>query len=107
MMRIKVRVNHWLPKLLNAGATTIYPWILIADGTFADEMLQHEFVHVRQVRRMGWLGFYLSYLWEYLKLRFKGLAHKAAYYKIPYEEEAYALAATTPLTAAEQQEVYG
>jgi hypothetical protein len=109
MLKVKIRVNHWLPKLLGADATTIYPWILIAGQLTAEPadqiLLQHEFVHIRQVRAIGWLTFYASYFWQYLKLRLQKKDHDTAYREISFEAEAYAKQSDTPLSADELAEV--
>ena len=92
-------------------AQTIYPFIFYVESeeeVWSDNnvVVEHETVHVRQVRQLGWLYFYVSYylyfLWFYLKLR----NHDAAYEAIPYEVEAYALEDGLVLTADELSE-YG
>jgi hypothetical protein len=54
---------------------------------------------------MGWLKFYGSYLWLYLKGRFKGLGHEEAYRTHPYEEEAYSTAGSLIPTSEELTEL--
>ena len=51
--------------------------------------MRHEFIHIRQVRNDGWFTFYIAYLLYYLVglVRFK--SHSQAYFRNPYEVEAY------------------
>ena len=51
----------------------------------------HETIHLLQAKRFRtWIGFYLSYLWQWFKINpFIGPSN-CAYYTSPYEMEAYA-----------------
>lgn len=92
MKTIRFRFNHWLPALFGAEAITLYPWIFFArDEAFSitQHVVQHEMVHVEQVRRMGWFTFYWRYVTDYVKLRARGLAHWEAYAHLSHEMEAY------------------
>lgn len=51
-------------------------------------LLQHELEHVRQYRELGFIGFLLRYLTDYLRLRCRGFGHDAAYRRIPTEVQA-------------------
>lgn len=99
-MRVKAYQNHWLPKMLNVTAITLYPRIYMAD-TYEDaqkrNILNHEFIHVAQVREQGWIRFYATYLWQYLILFLTYRSQQEAYYHIPAEIEAYSNQATTPV----------
>jgi hypothetical protein len=64
---------------------TLYPFIFYR-GQPADWLRKHEWVHVMQVRRHGWLKFYVMYL--YYQVRF-------GYEKNPFEIEAYSKASPT------------
>lgn len=87
MKIIKRRYNHWIPKLLKVGGITLYPYILfkrtpadlVARGQ-AKSILKHEYVHINQVRRLGFFTFYTTYIWFNLT---KG------YRNNPFEIEAY------------------
>lgn len=108
MIRVRVRYDSRIAKaLIGAGSITLYPFIFIwcARADVPPQMLEHEFVHVRQVRRLGWLRFYASYLWEYLGHLVRLRSHWAAYAEISFEREAYAKQATVALTAAERAEI--
>lgn len=92
MMAVKARFNHWLPRWLRVSAITIYPFILFADDigvAGSDGTIAHEWVHVGQIRALGWFRFYASYLLFYLRGRARGLSHSAAYFEVPYERDAY------------------
>ncbi len=98
-MKVSLIQNSSLPG--SHDALTIYPYIFMKGGfdrgSIADiTLIQHEFIHVRQVRSMGWLPFYVSYLWYALTV---------GYDKNPYEVIAYAEQATTPLSASERAEI--
>jgi hypothetical protein len=61
------RVFFWASGM---GAITVSSRLAIAkdDAHVADENLcQHEFVHMRQFRRHGWLGFVIRYFWQCLR----------------------------------------
>ncbi len=109
-MKVRIRENHWYPRLLKVGAITLYPYVLFSrDVTF--RMLMHEWVHVRQVRRLGWLRFYASYVWEFLR-RYVGGGFKydKAYRAVSFEAEAYGAdtwRVCGSLTADEQAELKG
>ena len=51
--------------------------------------LCHEMIHVRQIRKVGWFSFYISYLLYYFAGLLRYGDHGAAYYNIPYESEAF------------------
>lgn len=51
--------------------------------------INHELIHIQQVRRDGFIRFYFNYLKEYSQFRFKGINHREAYLSISYEVEAY------------------
>lgn len=106
-MLVTLVYNSRLARFLGAGATTLYPFIFFAmsrEEADRDRVIDHEFVHVRQVRRLGWLRFYASYLWEYLRAVVKLRKHWEAYYTISYEKEAFA-AGELDFTNAELVEI--
>jgi hypothetical protein len=71
----------------------LYPFVLFSQAKedVTDVLFRHEMEHVYQVRRKGWFGFYLKYLW---------LSRKG------YKNHPFELAAnkrqTDPLTKEEQ-----
>jgi hypothetical protein len=106
MLRIRSRFDHWLPKLLGVNAIVLYPFVLFGAQreNVARETIQHEFIHVRQVRARGWCRFYASYLAQYLLWRLKGKRHDRAYRNISFEIEAYGDQARIELSNAEEDE---
>lgn len=54
----------------------------------SSRLLRHEAVHVRQWRELGVVGFLGRYVGAYLRWRFRGYGHWAAYRRIPLEVEA-------------------
>jgi len=79
--------NSRIAKLLGYSIT-LFPFILY-DGVPSDVTRRHEFIHVEQIKRVGLVRFYVSYLFYYLRGRVKGLGHYDAYMAIPWEVEAY------------------
>lgn len=80
--------------LLTPGVSgmTLDRWILLRRGHELDRaLLAHELVHVRQWRELGVVRFLSRYLSTYVRGRFRGLGHRAAYAAIPFEREARAL----------------
>jgi len=87
-MKVRVKENHWIARVLRVGGITLYPYIFLARE--ADEViLNHEFIHVRQVRQKGWFRFYVGYLADYFKLLLIHKNHFNSYMNIPFEVEAY------------------
>jgi hypothetical protein len=91
-MRVKFIFNHWLPKKLGVGGITLYPYVFF-DNTYDIEMnahiVNHECIHIKQVRSIGWIPFYASYLWQYFKALIKLRDRNLAYHAISFEVEAY------------------
>lgn len=80
-------------KLIGVYAITLFPFIFCAlDAVSARETgtVEHELVHIGQVKTLGWFGFYRRYLVEYARGRLAGKSHGEAYMAITYEIEAYA-----------------
>jgi hypothetical protein len=90
-MKIRLRFNSLLPKLLKVDGLTLYPFVLIRDSVEKTpiSLIRHEFIHVFQIERVGFIRFYISYALFYLASRVSGSSHKKAYLEIPYEKEAY------------------
>ena len=87
-MKIRRKYNNWIPQLLRVGAITLYPYILFSRTVPSlktnlrnpEQLFKHEYIHIEQVRRMGWFKFYFCYLVENAK---------TGYDKNKYEIEAY------------------
>lgn len=81
-------IGRWHGKVL-------YPFVLFrqAKEDVSQRLFRHEMQHVYQVRRMGWLGFYIRYLW---------LGMRYGYKHHPFEAEANDRQ-FDPLTEEEQE----
>lgn len=77
------------------GGMVIYPFILFkrSKEEVTDKIFRHELEHFYQVRKHGWLKFYLSYLWQNITVGYK---------KNKYEVEARSVE-NTPLTEEERK----
>lgn len=99
-MKIRRVYNHWIPQLLNASAITLYPFILFSKSIIGlkgtqhpAHLFKHEYIHIEQIRRMGWFKFYFFYLVENAQ---------TGYDDNKYEIEAY-LRQAEPLNEEEQK----
>ncbi len=100
-MKIRRKYNHWIPQLFNVGAITLYPYILFARSVQGiktyrknpEHLFKHEYIHIEQVRKLGWFKFYFTYIIE---------SFKKDYLDISYEVEAYARQ-VEPLNEEEQK----
>jgi hypothetical protein len=80
-----------------ADAITLGSLIIVRRSAAHDpRLLRHERVHVRQWRRLGFVGFLRQYVTAYLRWRLRGFGHWAAYRRIPLEVEAEWLARRDP-----------
>ncbi len=75
--------------IFGVNGMTIGRYVLVSMKNPSRALLNHERIHVDQIKKVGFFKFYLTYLNEYLANRFKGLSHWDAYRKISYEVEAY------------------
>ena len=85
-MKIRnVRILRWF----GINGIVLWPFVLYADRNPDPIVMNHESIHLEQIRRTGVTGFYLKYLTEYFNGRKKGLSHDEAYRNISFEREAY------------------
>ncbi len=73
---------------IEVGAITLYPFI-VSRVPMSDITLNHEKIHIEQQREGFILGFYALYVFYWGMGIVKGLSSSEAYYRIPYEQEAY------------------
>ena len=73
------KYSHWLPPLLKTEGVTIGKTIYFKDADPPSDLVVHEMVHIAQYARYGTVGFLFIY----------GFNHWEAYYRIPFEIEAY------------------
>jgi hypothetical protein len=120
-MKVKLIYNSKFAKLINVGAITLYPFIFFSmskEEALKKRVVHHEWVHVRQVRKLGWFRFYLSYFWQWIKGLFSrdritypntrtqvDNVLERAYYSITYEWEAYMQEKSLQFTEEELKEV--
>jgi hypothetical protein len=65
-----VHLKHW-PFDKDKAAVTIAPYIFHRDKSVSAALRRHEEAHIAQVKRLGWLKFYGSYIVEYAKKGYK------------------------------------
>ena len=85
---ISPRFCQFMSVFISVYAITLYPFI-IAKERLSITIYNHEKIHLVQQRELWVVGFYLLYVWYWLKARAKGLSGSDAYYAIPFEKEAY------------------
>lgn len=92
---MKLRIKYNVSRLIVwKAAIVIYPFMLFRRKQMyvSEQLFRHELQHVYQVEDIGWLKFYVKYLWFSLRYGYK---------KNPYEIEAYD-AQEQPLTTIER-----
>ena len=82
------RIPQALSLFINIWAITLYPFIIARDR-LGITTYNHEKIHLVQQRELWVVGFYILYVWYWLKARAKGLNGSDAYRAIPFEKEAY------------------
>ena len=90
-MNVKIKHNHWFPKLLKVNGITIGSKILLRDEpkNVKRNTYKHELQHCYQIEAVGFFKFYLSYFMYYLAGYIYLGNWEQSYYDIPYEREAY------------------
>ena len=81
--------NSKIANLLKVDGIVLYPFILFSSDIPSQVLINHELIHVQQIKRIGAVKFYFHYLKEYFQLRLKGNTHHNAYRSISFEKEAY------------------
>ena len=93
MKEVRVIENSRLPRLLSVfisiHAITLYPFIICR--TVLDKRTRsHEFIHIAQQKELWVVGFYILYVWYWLKnIIWNKMSTSQAYRNIPFEIEAY------------------
>lgn len=93
MKEVRVIENSIIPRLLswfiNIHAITIYPFI-ICRTVLEKRTRSHEFIHIAQQKELWVIGFYVLYVWYWVKnIVWKKMSLHQAYRNIPFEIEAY------------------
>lgn len=81
--------NSIIAKLFRVNGIVLYPFIFLAPKDPDPILINHELIHMDQIKRLGVFKFYRNYLCEYWTYRKKGLTHDQAYRSISFEQEAY------------------
>jgi|14_taG_2_1085336.scaffolds.fasta_scaffold00147_23 hypothetical protein len=66
MLNVREVICPWMfgKYRIKARAIVLYPFIIYRSDLDKRLFHRHEWVHVEQVRRLGWFRFYVSYLKE-------------------------------------------
>ena len=94
-MKIRVIYESKIPKLLsvfiNIGGITLFPFIIYRNRKedVTETTQRHEMIHIQQQKETWVIGFYLLYVFYWLKNVVKYRNTQVAYYNIPFEIEAY------------------
>ena len=71
------------------NAICLFPFIIVRDD-LTETQLNHELIHFEQQKELFIVGFYCLYVHDYLKGMVKYRNKEKAYYRIRFEQEAYA-----------------
>ncbi len=83
-----IRVVHGIAAP-GAAATTLGSTVFVRRGvTLAGRLRRHEYEHVLQFHRHGWVGFFRRYVSAYVRWRLRRHGHLGAYRRIPFEVQA-------------------
>lgn len=79
---------------MKPAAITLWPFIIISPKRIKnsyemDVILRHEQIHLRQQAELFVIGFYILYVYYYVKFYVKRRSHYSAYRLIPFEMESY------------------
>ena len=85
--RIPAILTYIAPITINAIA--LFPFVFARSKMF-ESTKRHETIHFQQQLETGVLGFYLVYIWDYIRNRIKGFSGKEAYLNTRAEKEAHA-----------------
>ena len=94
-MKPIVIFNSKIPQLLSIfisiGGITIWPFIIYrySEEEVSESLTRHETIHIKQQEELFVLGFYILYVYYWLKNLIKYRDSSKAYYEIPFEIEAY------------------
>ena len=81
-------IPKYLSIFINIGAITLWPFV-ISKNKLSSQMLNHESIHIKQQQELLVVGFYLLYVFYWLKGLWLYRDAEIAYYSIPFEIEAY------------------
>ena len=85
---ISPRFCQLISIFITVYAITLYPFIIARDR-LSITTYNHEKIHLVQQRELWVVGFYILYVWYWLKGKWSGIKSRDAYTAIPFEVEAY------------------
>ena len=91
-MKVRIVYNSWFANMIVGKNITLYPFIfMLYDEKTSREsrILNHEWIHVTQIRKLGLFKFYGTYIVQYVKNLLTYWSFDKAYRAISYEIEAY------------------
>lgn len=91
--KIRVIYDSWVPKQLHIQGILLYPYILISceEKDTKTYIIKHEMIHVDQIRNIGMIRFYISYLLSMLRSILIHRSFEYIFHENDYEREAYQL----------------
>lgn len=85
---VSPRFTKLMSVVIDVYAITIFPFI-ISKEKMNETTLNHETIHIEQQKELLVLGFYPLYFFYYLLGYIRYKDKQQAYYRIPFEQEAY------------------
>ena len=84
------RLPIWLSKLapINIGAISLCGFVFSREA-MDERVKNHEAIHFQQQLELGFIFFFVVYLYDYLRLRLMGYDGEDAYYYSRSEQEAH------------------
>lgn len=92
-MKVRIFYNSWFANMIVGKNITLYPFIFMMSNeqtSRANHILNHEWIHILQIRKIGFFKFYGTYLVQYVRNLLTYWSFDKAYMAITYEQEAYA-----------------
>jgi len=92
-MENRVIVSKWFVTTITFGfarGITLWPFIFLKYKKDTENrfLINHESIHLKQQSELWVIGFYILYLYYYLRSRYNGHDHITSYRWIPFEREA-------------------
>ena len=81
-------IPKYLSIFINIGAITLWPFV-ISRNKLNKQVLNHETIHIKQQQELLIIGFYILYVYYWIKGLMYYRDTQMAYYSIPFEMEAY------------------
>lgn len=81
-------LTRLLSVVITVQAICLFPFIIMSDDLDEFQM-NHELIHFEQQKELLVIGFYVLYLYDYIKGMILYKDKAVAYYNIRFEQEAY------------------